>query len=220
MNFNLIRPFLLTEADLGTRFEIGRPWLFLILIPALILTIIPFFRLHKSRRYNIKHIVPLFLHILILAIATTMITDINIIETTTAPEDTEIIIVADMSDSNSPMKDKMNEHIRDLIENADENTKIGVVVFANKYTYYSELGKIKENGDYLSVSGEEIKSANTNIQEAIEYSSTHFTQTDKVNKRVLLVSDGRQTVGNAWSAAKKLALNDIRLEASYFDVSN
>lgn len=218
MNFNLIRPFLLTEADLGTRFEIGRPWLFLILIPALILTIIPFFRLHKSRRYNIKHIVPLFLHILILAIATTMITDINIIETTTAPEDTEIIIVADMSDSNSPMKDKMNEHIRDLIENADENTKIGVVVFANKYTYYSELGKIKENGDYLSVSGEEIKSANTNIQEAIEYSSTLFTQTDKVNKRVLLVSDGRQTVGNAWSAAKKLALNDIRLDASYFDV--
>ena len=63
MNFNLIRPFLATE--LGIEYEITYPLLFLVMIPALVLAIIPFFRLHKSRRYNVKHIVPLFINIFI-----------------------------------------------------------------------------------------------------------------------------------------------------------
>lgn len=214
MNFNLIRPFLATE--LGIEYEITYPLLFLVMIPALVLAIIPFFRLHKSRRYNVKHIVPLFIHIFILAIACTLITQIKIIETTTAPEDTQIIVVADMSDSNSSMKDKMNDYIKNLQENADESTEIGVVVFANDHIYFTEFGEIAD--DYLNVSESDVKSSNTNIQGAIEYASTLFSQTSRVNKRVLLMSDGRQTLGNAWSAAKKLSLDDIRLDGAYFDV--
>lgn len=219
MNFNLIHPFLAATPELGTSFEIGRPWLFLIMIPALVLSIIPFFRLHKSRRYNMKHIVPLFLHILIIAIATAMITDINIIETTTAPEDTQIVIVADMSDSNSPMKDEMNAHIKDLIENADENTEFAVVVFGNKYLRLFDFGETPENGDYLSVDSGKIVGDSTNIQGALEAASQVYPAGDnRANKRVLLLSDGRQTVGNAWSAAKTLVSKDIRLDATYFNV--
>lgn len=213
MNFNLL-PFLATE--LGIKYEVARPLLFLVIIPALVLAIIPFFRLHKSRRYNMKHIVPLFIHILIIAIACALITEPKIIETTTAPEDTQIIVVADMSDSNAPMKDKMNAYIKDLQENADDNTEIGVVVFANDHIYFTEFGEVVD--DYLNVSGSDIKSTNTNIQGAIEYASTLFSQTTRVNKRVILMADGRQTIGNAWSAAKKLVSDDIRLDAAYFDV--
>lgn len=213
MNFNLL-PFLATE--LGVKYEVARPLLFLVIVPALVLAIIPFFRLHKSRRYNMKHIVPLFIHILIVALACALITEPKIIETTTAPEDTQIIVVADMSDSNSYMKDKMNAYIKDLQENADDNTEIGVVVFANDHIYFTEFGEIVE--DYLNVSGSDVKSTNTNIQGAIEYASTLFSQTTRVNKRVILMSDGRQTIGNAWSAAKKLVSDDIRLDGAYFDV--
>ena len=213
MNFNLL-PFLATE--LGIKYEVARPLLVLVIIPALVLAIIPFFRLHKSRRYNMKHIVPLFIHILIIAIACALITEPKIIETTTAPEDTQIIVVADMSDSNSYMKDKMNAYIKDLQENADENTEIGVVIFANDHIYFTEFGEVVD--DYLNVSGSDVKSTNTNIQGAIEYASTLFSQTTRVNKRVILMSDGRQTIGNAWSAAKKLVSDDIRLDGAYFDV--
>ena len=65
MNFNLIRPFLAIEE--GISISVKWPWAFLVLVPALVLAIIPFFRLHKSRRYNAKHIVPLIIHILILS---------------------------------------------------------------------------------------------------------------------------------------------------------
>lgn len=217
MNFNLIRPLLAMEP--GITYSIKYPWLFLVLIPALVLAIIPFFRLHKSRRYNVKHIVPLIIHVLILAIATTLITQIKIIETTTAPEETKIIVVADMSDSNSAMKDKMNEYINTIQEEADEYTEIGVVVFANDSIYYKSFGDVAKDGDYLDVSSNDIHSNNTNIQGALSEAANLFDTKEKCNKRVILLSDGRQTVGNSLSAAKSLLSKDIRLDAAYFDIT-
>lgn len=216
MSSNIIRPFLSTE--IGTTLEVGRPFLALLFIPALILTIIPFFRLHKSRRWSLKHIVPLFIHLIILAIASVLITDIHLIETTKAPEATQIVIVADMSDSNSAMKSQMNEYIKGLQNSKDANTEIAVVVFAEDALYRTEFGETKS--DYLDVSSADVKATNTDIQGAIEYAETLFEQNDPVNKRVLLMSDGRQTSGNAWSAAKKLSLDGIRLDCAYFDVLN
>ena len=215
MNSNIFHTFLATE--IGTTFEIGRPYLALLMIPALILALIPFFRLHKSRRYSLKHILPLFIHIIILTIATLLITDIHIIETTTAPEATQIVVVADMSDSNSPMKPEMNEYISGIVNSADDATEVAVVVFADDNIYLVEFGEEKQ--DYLEISGEAIKSGNTDIQGALEYAESLFDPLNPVNKRVLLMSDGRQTVGNAWAAAKKLSMNDVRLDAAYFDVT-
>ena len=43
-------------------FEIANPWLLLLLIPALIIGIIPFFRLAKHRRKATKHIIPFIIH--------------------------------------------------------------------------------------------------------------------------------------------------------------
>lgn len=218
MSSNFMHLFLATEV--GTTIDIGRPWLFLVMVPAFILAIFPFFRLHKSRRWNVKHVVPLILHILILALSTALITDIAVVETTTAPEDTKIVVVADMSQSNSAMKDKMNDYIKSLKEGEDEFTEIGVLVFAEKYTYFSDFGEKLD--DYLDVTEATIKPGNTNIQSALEYIVTDIfkVDTEKVNKRVILLSDGRQTIGNAWSAAKKLSSENIRLDAAYFDVLN
>ncbi len=215
MSSNFIHPFLATEV--GTVIEVGRPYLMLVMIPAVILAIIPFFRLHKSRRYSLKHIVPLFIHLIILTLASALITDVHIVETTTAPEETEIVIVADMSDSNSAMKAEMNEYISGVINSADEATDVAVVVFADESIYLTKFGETKD--DYLKVSSNDVKATNTDIQGALEYAEALFDQINPVNKRVLLMSDGRQTVGNAWSAAKKLSMNSIRLDAVYFDVT-
>ena len=215
MSSNILHSLL--AAEVGINYEIGRPWLALIMIPALLLAIIPFFRLHKSRRYTMKHIVPLFIHIIILAIATLLITDIHIVETATAPEETQIVVVVDMSDSNSPMKDEMNEYIKGLHNSAESSTEIAVVVFADEHLYLHEFGETAD--DYLDVKATSVVSGNTNIQGALEYAETLFNQIDMVNKRVLLMSDGRQTIGNAWSAATKLSGENVRLDAVHFDVT-
>ncbi len=216
MSSNIFHTVLATE--IGIKATVGRPYLALLMIPALVLALIPFFRLHKSRRTSLKHLLPLFIHLVILAIATALITDIHIIETTTAPEATQIVVVADMSDSNSPMKPEMNEYISGVVNNADEATEVAVVVFADDNIYLVEFGDTKQ--DYLEVSGEAVKSGNTDIQGALEYAESLFDPLNPVNKRVLLLSDGRQTVGNAWAAAKKLSMKDVRLDAVHFDVTN
>lgn len=215
MSSNIFHTFLATE--IGTTIEIGRPYLALLMIPAVLLALIPFFRLHKSRRYTMKHMLPLLIHLIILTIATLLITDIHIIETATAPEATQIVIVADMSDSNSPMKPEMNEYITGVVNSADKSTEVAVVVFADDNIYLVEFGEQKS--DYLDVSSEAVKSGNTDIQGALEFADSLFDPLNPVNKRVLLMSDGRQTVGNAWAAAKKLSMKDIRLDAAYFDVT-
>ncbi len=221
MNFNFIRPFLEAEAqEIGTTVQMGRPWLFLVMIPAFILAIFPFFRLHKSRRWKVKHVVPLIIHLLILAIATTLITDIRLVEISKAPEETRVVVLADMSDSNSAMKDKMNDYIKSLMENADEKTQICVVAFANGQIKTSDYGEVLD--DYLNISGEDVDSVNTNIQNALDYVIENFYEKnqnyDDVNNRVILLSDGRQTEGNAFAMARKLREKAVRFDTAHFNV--
>ena len=216
MNSNILR-MMLAATETGITYEIGRPWLALVMIPAVALAIVPFFRLHKSRRYSMKHMVPLFIHIIILAIATMLITDIHAVQTQKAPEETQIVVVVDMSDSNSPMKDEMNAYIKDLHANKSSKTEIAVVVFGDDHITLHDFNETAD--DYLSLKEGSIKSAATNIQTAIEYAETLFEQINLVNKRILLMSDGRQTIGNAWSAVTKLSQDKIRLDAAYFDVT-
>ena len=220
MNSNIIHPFLSTLAEGGMKFEISRPWLALIIIPALALALIPFFRLHKSRRYNIKHVVPLILHILILTLAVALITGVKVTEIAPAPTESAVIIVADVSDSNIAMKDKMNAYIKDLVESSDEHVEIGVVIFANDASYYHELGDDPVE-DYLDLEGKEFLTGTTDIQKALDSASKILSQDkyERVSKRILLMSDGRQTVNNAWEAAEMLASKDIRLDGAYFDVA-
>jgi cytochrome c biogenesis factor len=75
------------------RFEIGNPWLLLALVPALVLGIIPFFRLHKKRRRASKHIVPFIIHMVLIFLLATTLSGMRIVETTTAPVDSSVVFV-------------------------------------------------------------------------------------------------------------------------------
>ena len=62
--------------------DIARPWLLLVIIPALILGIIPFFKLHKKRRKATKHIIPFIIHMILIVLLTSLLAGIRIEETT------------------------------------------------------------------------------------------------------------------------------------------
>ena len=108
-------------------FEIARPWLLLIVIPALILGIIPFFKLHKKRRKATKHIIPFIIHMILIVILSSLLGGFRITETTTAPTDTNIVFVVDVSESNRVMKDEMNA-FRQTIAGSSDGTYSGTIV--------------------------------------------------------------------------------------------
>lgn len=205
-------------------FEIARPWLLLIVIPALILGIIPFFKLHKKRRKATKHIIPFIIHMILIVLLTSLVSGIRITETTTAPTDTTVIFVVDVSQSNDVMKDEMNDFMHEIVDaSKDEegNTKFGLVIFANEVMEdaVKKPGELDtEASDYLQYSSaEEI--SESNIYNALKYAQTMFSD-ERQNKRIVLLSDGRETEGEARSAVNGILDAGIKLDCAHFDLTN
>lgn len=219
---------------------VERPLLFLILIPALLLGIIPFLRINKKRRTSIKHLVPFILHLSLIFILSGLLAGITVTETTDERLSTKVIFVADVSDSNISMKNDMNNFIRGVIEEADwEKDSFGVVLFANNVikvygsddddydAFATEIdnGQIdyamfdKDASDFLKFDQDDktIKTDGTNIGTAINAANRMFESSGmKVNKKVVVLSDGLETIGDSVTAAKLLN-DEIQISGAYFN---
>ena len=209
------------------RFEIGNPWLLLTLIPALVLGIIPFFRLHKKRRRASKHIIPFIIHMVLIFLLATTLSGMRIVETTSAPVDSSVIFVVDVSESNQSMIDEMNEFIGQMVsesKNAEGAVSFGYVPFASEVMedYVKKPGSFNttpQNGKFIEFD-ENADLSDSNLADALEYAGTLFENV-RQNKRVVLISDGRETItsaGNAYNSAQKLLKQNISVDASHFDL--
>lgn len=204
--------------------EILRPWLLLIMVPALILGIIPFFKLHKNRRSSSKHIIPFIIHLVLVFLLTCLVSGVRVVETTTAPVDSTVIFVVDVSDSSTEMHDEMNTFIKNIIaesENAEGKVSFGYVPFASAVHERDVVkpGFLNKNAENFIDYDENADRSDSNIEDALKYAGTLFSSA-RQNKRVILLSDGRETNGNAWASAKDLIDDGIRLDASYFDITS
>ena len=227
-------------------FSIERPWFFLILIPALVLGIIPFLRLHKKRRMSSKHLIPFIIHIVLILMLTTVLSGISITEVISKPVDNSVIFVVDASDSSSAMLREMDEKIDDIIEASDLNiTKFGLVVFGGDEGEGANDGILRTVaiGDLRYMKDEEQKEAKlplkylnedildkdseitrdgSNIKAALETARSLIGDKEiRTNKRVVLLSDGRETTanGDALNAAKQLLNESIQVDTVLFDLS-
>lgn len=206
------------------RFEIANPWLLLVLVPALVLGIIPFFRLHKKRRKASKHIIPFIIHMVLIFLLATTLSGMRVIETTTAPVDSTVIFVVDVSESNQAMIENMDTFIGQMVEesaNADGKVTFGYVPFAKDVMedYVKKPGSFKaSNGKYISYD-ENADLSDSNIAKALERAGELFDNT-RQNKRIILLSDGRETIvdsENAYNQTQKLLKQNVIVDASYFD---
>ncbi len=213
-------------------FDIARPWLLLILVPALILGIIPFFKLHKKRRRATKHIIPFIIHMVLILLLSSLLAGFQVVETRETPKDTNVVFVVDVSRSNMDMKDEMNEFMHEIVKGAETQegeTYFGLVLFANEVISEVPIGELDKNAEDYIIYDSAEENSESNISKAIEYAGKMLgVGTDKImesrNKRIILLSDGRETddgtVFNAHTSVKKMIENDVRVDASYFDVLN
>lgn len=97
-------------------------WLLVLLItiPALVLGIIPFLRLNKKRRASSKHLIPFIIHMSLILVLSLIFAGIHQEEKlkskTITTNESAIVFVVDMSDSNAPSKDRMNRYMLDLVD--------------------------------------------------------------------------------------------------------
>jgi len=186
----------------------SNPYLLLIGIPILLLIIIPFFILIKKEGFNFHNLGSLVIHIVIAILLTLSVAQMsyekNIIET-------DVYVLADCSYSSNKNLDKIDEAIVRLSKNLPDNSKLGVIAYGKDCKIVTELGD-----KFSTVKDSEIDDSETNVRNALEYTSTLFA--NNVVKRIVVISDGVETKNTPISGLiSNLEQQDIHIDAMYLD---
>ena len=185
------------------------PWFLLLLIPAVLLTLIPYFRLDKRYRFTRNKIASMTLHIVVATIAINLLAGLGF-SYQVPNEENEVILLVDVSDSGEESGNKRDDFIRSVIDVCGEGCKIGVVKFGYGCDYSVELTADKEAVfDQYLLSNDPNGSA-TALADALKYTASLFE--NKQTSKIVVVSDGLETDGDAL-----ISLHEIISEGTVVD---
>ena len=187
------------------------PYLLLLIIPALLAVIIPFFIAKNKDNKSAPWLISLCIHaviIVIVALAAAGLSSVSVLTETT------VYVVADVSYSSEQNLDKIDEYIAKIKEELPEKTKMGVVCFGKESIILTPVGR-----KLTSVKEAKIDNSATDIAGALNYTETLF-KGDSL-KRIILITDGNDTVSNSStsiaSTVQRLTENGVKIDAIFLD---
>lgn len=197
-----------------TNFTISfsNPWLLLLLIPALLLTIIPYFRLNKRYRCTRNRIVSMILHMVIMVLAVCLLAGFAI-DYDLPNDKNEVILLVDASFSETEVEQEKNEFIKAIIDSNRSMFQLGIVSFGYDQVYAVELTKDMSTvyADYLQAALPDTTA--TDIEAALNYASTLFEFPETA--RIVLISDAQETDGSVAKTIKSVAAKGIKVDTVY-----
>ena len=198
-----------------TNFSINfsNPWLLLLLIPALLLTLIPYLRMNKRYRCTRNRIVSMVLHLIIMTLAISLFSGITF-EYDLPNAKNEVIILVDSSFSGSDIEDEKDEFISDVISSNDGSFELGIVSFGFDQVYAVELTSNMSNVYEKYLTAPEPDTTATDIESALTYAASLFTSPE--NGRIVLLSDAIETDGGAMNVIKSVAAKGIKVDTVNF----
>ena len=195
------------------RINFERPWFLLLLIPALILTLLPYFRLAKKYRRTRNRVVSIVLHMMIMVLSITVLAGITF-QYDLPNVENEVILLVDTSFSGSEEEMAKNEFIEEVVNSNDGSFKLGIVTFGYNQVYAAELTQNKTDVFEKYLAAERPDDTATDIAAALNYASTLFKSPQTA--RIVVISDGIQTDGSTASMIKQLASTGIKVDTVCF----
>ena len=189
------------------RINFENPWFLLLLIPALAMTLIPYFRMKKKYRGTRNRITSMVLHTVIMALCTLVVAGFHV--TYDLPNTkNEVILVVDTSFSGRENEAEKNTFVEAVLNSTDSTFKVGVVTFGYEQVYAVELTNEREGvyESYLQSLQERNPNRNyeaSDIASALKYASTLFTNPETA--RIVLLSDGAETDNEASKVIRFIA---------------
>ena len=189
--------------------DIKNPWLGLIAIPLIAIVIVFFFRIPKAKRGFVKNRISLGLHCVMSLTLALAFMDIRFLH---SGKDTELYILADCSASEKVASERIDALVREVYEKKEVNTKIGVIAFAKDYRVIAPLGFSFDSVSPLFEDPTFDGSA-TNLEQALNYTKTLYSEESV--KRLLIISDGAETDGNAIDSLESLLNEEVYIDCVY-----
>ena len=195
------------------RINFSNPWFLLLLIPAALFTLIPYFRIPKKYRRTRNRIASIVLHLVVMVLAVSVLSGMTFAYDIPNTEN-EVILLVDTSFSGDDSEYDKNSFVEDVINSTDSKYKLGVVTFGYDQVYAVELTN-QMNGVYNKyMSAEKPDNSATDIASALIFASEKFSNPE--SGRIVLISDGIETDSNAKSVIKQIAAKGIKVDTVHF----
>lgn len=202
--------------NLGFEFA-HSPWWLLLLIPAVVLTLIPYFRLSRKYRRTRNRITSIVLHLLVMLFTICLMS--GMILTYEVPnDDNEIILLVDVSDTEEMSAEKRDEFVQTVLDDGQyDNYKIGVVTFGFNQVYAVPM-TYDVDGIYNRYAQASLPDTSaTDIASALTYAKSLFEHPKTA--KIVLITDGKETDGIANDVVRSVAAQGIKLDVAYISSS-
>ena len=199
-----------------TNFSINftNPWLLLLLIPALLFTLVPYFLMNKKYRKTRNRIVSMILHTVIMLLSVSVLAGISF-DYDRPNTENEVILLVDSSFSGTESENKKNEFIKSVAKSSNARFQLGVVTFGFDQVYAVEM--TDDTTDFYSkyLSAEKPDGTATDIEAALNYAAELFKTPETA--RIVLITDAVETDGEATNTIKAIsAKKGIKVDTVYF----
>ena len=191
------------------RIHYSHPWLLLLLIPAIALTLFPYFKANKKYRKTRNRILSMLFHGLAITLAINLLAGISFSYEKPNLEN-EMIILVDTTDSNGASADAKTEFVQSVVSISDGQYRLGIVKFGHGQVLSGEMGYDMEKTLEGYLTSEAPDSTATDLASAIKYASTLFKNPE--TSKIVVLSDGYETDNSVLSVIKAIAADGIKVD--------
>ena len=195
---------------------LNSPWWLMALIPAFAIAFVLHFRIAKKYRRNRNRIISLVLHLVIMTLCIFTLSGIYFAYEETDTKN-EVLVLVDLSFSSEhygEITNDKNEFVRAVIDETNSDYKVGVITFGYNQVYAATMSTDTDEVYRNYLNAELPDDSASDLAGALDYARSLFS--DGVIRKIVLISDGEQTDGDAMTAIRMLSANGIQVHTAYF----
>ena len=188
------------------------PWFLLLLIPAVILTLMPYLKISKRHRRTRNRVVSVVLHLTVMVLCILALCGMNF--SYQVPNDeNEILLLVDVSDSEEQAVRDRDAFVELVLQDSQyDGYKVGVATFG-----YDQVYAVPFTYDVDSIYDEYLLAAipdttATNIASALRYAKELFS--NEQSAKIVLITDGKETDEEAALAIRNIAAEGIKIDVA------